>query len=63
MRTFQDLLLQCLERTLAVLTKDEREPVKEKCFNPLLPTDQMVCESLIYSWKKYHQLNRYTLHK
>lgn len=51
MRTFQDLLLQCLERTLAVLTKDEREPVKEKCFNPLLLMDQMVCESLNYSWR------------
>jgi hypothetical protein len=51
LRTFQDLLLQCLERTLAVLTKDEREPVKEKCFNPLLLMDQMVCESPNYSWR------------
>jgi len=63
LRASKDLRLQCLERALAALTKDERELVEEKYFNPLRPTDQMVCETLNYSRGKYHQLKRKTLHK
>lgn len=63
LRASKNLRLQCLERALAALTKDERDLVEEKYFNPLRPTDQEVYETLNLSRGKYHQLKKQTLHK
>lgn len=63
LRASRDVRLNCLERALSALTRDERELVEKKYFNPLRPTDQEVWEAMNVSRGTYHRLKREMLRK